>query len=136
MQEASSKRQDASGKTQAAGAPRAWPVIGRWSIVAVWMGVIFFFSAQPDETLNLGQTTLISKLAHVGEYAVLGGLIQWARGARRAWLAWLMAVAYAVTDEFHQSFVPGRTPRVTDVLIDAMGAALGIVLVWRVARLA
>ncbi len=94
------------------------------------MGVIFFFSAQPDRSLDFGQTTLVSKLAHVAEYTVLGGLIQWAMGIRRAWPAWLMTIAYAATDEFHQSFVPGRTARMTDVLIDAAGAAIGIALVW------
>ena len=103
----------------------------RWVLVAAWMGVIFFFSAQPDQSLNFGQTTLVSKLAHVAEYAVLGALIQWALGAGRVWPAWWMTLAYAVTDEFHQTFVPGRTARVTDVLIDAAGAAIGIALVWR-----
>ena len=104
----------------------------RWTLVVAWMGVIIIISAQPDQALNFGQTTLVSKLAHVGEYAILGACIQWALGARPAWPAWLMTLAYAATDEFHQTFVPGRTARVTDVLIDAAGAAAGIALaLWR-----
>lgn len=54
-------------------------------------------------------------------------------GWRHAAGAFLISAAYAVTDEVHQSFVPGRGGAVTDVLIDASGAALGIVAVvwWR-----
>jgi VanZ family protein len=44
----------------------------------------------------------------------------------------LIAVIYAATDEFHQSFSPGRHPRATDVLIDSLGAAIGAALAaWR-----
>jgi VanZ family protein len=100
------------------------------------MGVIFWFSAQPKEALNFGQSTLVSKLAHVTEYAILGWLIQQARSGcnmqRVGWQSWLIAVLYAVTDEFHQSFTPGRTPAVTDMMIDSFGAAMGVGLaVWR-----
>jgi VanZ family protein len=100
------------------------------------MGVIFWFSAQPKEALNFGQSTLVSKLAHVTEYAIQGWLIQWARGGRNrqraGWSSWLIAVLYAATDEFHQSFTPGRTPAVTDVMIDSFGAAIGVGLaIWR-----
>ncbi len=46
---------------------------------------------------------------------------------KRLWLAWLMAVLYAATDEFHQSFVPGRHPSPTDVfLFDGGGAAAAL----------
>jgi len=100
--------------------------IGRWVLVAVWMGVIFWFSAQPDTTLDFGQPEFLSKAVHVVEYAILGWLIQRARGDKRAWWqSWLIAVLYAATDEFHQSFTPGRTSRVTDVMIDSVGAAIG-----------
>ena len=96
-------------------------------MAAAWMGVIFAFSAQPRDVLNFGQPLLVSKLAHVSEYAILAWLFQWALDNRRAWrLAWLLAVLYAVTDEFHQSFVPGRTSTVADVMIDALGAAIGL----------
>ena len=54
--------------------------IGRWALVAVWMGVIFWFSAQPDAALNFGQPEFLSKATHVIEYAILGWLIQRARG--------------------------------------------------------
>lgn len=53
---------------------------------------------------------------------------------RCAGVAWLLAVIYAVTDEVHQSFVPGRQPAVADVLVfDALGAALGLLAAnaWR-----
>ena len=103
--------------------------IGRWALVAAWMGVIFYFSSRPDYSLpNYGAWDSVAKKgAHVAEYAILGWLIQRARGYKRAWwLSWLLAVMYAATDEFHQSFVPGRNPAVADVTIDAVGAAIGI----------
>ena len=39
-----------------------------------------------------------------------------------------MAVLYSATDEFHQSFTPGRHPAVTDVMIDALGSAAALIL--------
>jgi len=107
----------------------------RWALVVVWMGVIFWFSAQPSYALpNFGAPdTLIKKTAHVTEYAILSWLIQNARGERRTWWqAWVTAVLYAATDEFHQLFVPGRASRVTDVMIDSVGAAIGTAIaMWR-----
>ncbi len=44
-------------------------------------------------------------------------------------LAWLLAIFYAVTDEFHQSFVAGRMASWIDVTIDGTGAALALILV-------
>ena len=129
MREASSKTQVVSDRSYIVAS------IGRWAVVMLWMGVIFWFSAQPKDALNLAQSTLMSKLAHVIEYAIQGWLIQWARGGRNrqrvGWLSWLIAVVYAATDEYHQSFTPGRAPLVTDVIIDSLGAAIGVELaVW------
>jgi len=43
-------------------------------------------------------------------------------------LAWLAAAIFAVTDEFHQSFVPSRTESPVDVMIDICGAVVGLVI--------
>ena len=48
--------------------------------------------------------------------------------------AWLLTVIYAISDEWHQSFVAGRHPQATDVLIDACGAATALLAVWLVQR--
>jgi len=104
-------------------------LLWRWLFVILWMGVIFFFSSQPQAVLNLGQPAFVGKLAHVTEYAILGWLIQRAFDHRgKWWKSWLIAVAYAVTDEFHQSFVPGRTALATDVLIDSAGTVIGLAI--------
>lgn len=42
------------------------------------------------------------------------------------WKAWLLAILYAFTDEFHQSFIPGRTPWLVDIAIDGVGALIGL----------
>ena len=103
--------------------------IWRWLFVVLWMGVIFFFSSQPQAALNFGQPAFVGKLAHVTEYAILGWLIQRAFDYRsKWWKSWLIAVAYAVTDEFHQSFVPGRAALATDVLIDSAGMVIGLAI--------
>ena len=105
--------------------------IGQWALVVAWMGVIFAFSSRPGYTLPNygGWDVIVKKGAHVTEYAILGWLIQRALGQGRAgWLAWLAAVAFAATDELHQSLVPERNARVTDVMIDAVGVAIGVVI--------
>jgi len=81
---------------------------------------------------------LVRKAGHLTEYAILGALLFRAfrgeeRGWRLRWALYAVAVAalYAASDELHQSFVPGRTPAVADVLIDAAGATLVQVLFFR-----
>ena len=88
---------------------------------------------------------VVRKAAHMTEFAVLAWLV-W-RGLRRpvrhdvrpwsarlAWCALGFAALYAVTDEFHQSFVPNRTASILDVGIDTAGAALGLLALWMVFR--
>jgi VanZ family protein len=91
------------------------------------MGVIYFFSAQPDLSSGLGVwDTILRKLAHMLEYAALWFLWWRALGYRSPWPAAAIAVAYAATDEYHQSFVEGRHGTPVDVLIDSIGIALAV----------
>jgi len=84
---------------------------------------------------------LFRKCAHVTEFAILALLIwralrAWLTPKARAWSwrmarnAWLLVVLYAASDEFHQWFVPERQASGWDVLIDATGAAVGLVALW------
>jgi VanZ family protein len=103
------------------------------------MAVIFFLSAQPDLTTGLGVWDYIGrKLVHMTEYGLL--CLLWWRALREVTpprralaLAFCVSVAYAATDEFHQSFVHGRQGTPIDVAIDAVGmaAACALVLRWR-----
>lgn len=78
---------------------------------------------------------LVRKAAHLLEYAVLGALLAWAwPGRSRVLGPLLVAAAYAATDELHQHLVPGRGPQPSDVLLDALGAAIGVGLVALVRR--
>ena len=104
-----------------------------WLPVVAWAAVIFAFSAVPSLGIGLGGWDLIlRKLAHVAEYAILGALLARALPSRLS-VAFALGVAYAVTDEIHQTYVPGRAGRPLDVLIDAAGVALGV-LAWRQLR--
>jgi VanZ family protein len=101
----------------------------RWLPVLVWAGVIFAFSSVPSLNSGLGTWDyVLRKGAHMTEYAILAGLLIRATGSF-AW-AFGIAVAYAATDEFHQTFVRGRHGSPIDVGIDAVGALIGIA-VWR-----
>ena len=84
---------------------------------------------------------LIRKLAHVTEFGIFGAAVfHGVRGPRHGWqwdwaiITLLIAVAYAGLDEWHQSFVPLREPRVRDVMIDSFGALLAQSLVWLYAK--
>jgi VanZ family protein len=97
----------------------------RWLPVLVWAGVIFAFSSIPSLNSGLGTwDTVLRKLAHMTEYAVLAVLLVRATGSY-AW-AFALAVGYAATDEVHQLFVRGRHGSPVDVAIDAVGALAGL----------
>ena len=98
-----------------------------WLPVVVWAAVIFTFSSIPSLSTGLGTwDTLLRKAAHMTEYAILGALLLRALG--RELPAFLVGVAYAVTDEIHQHFVEGRHASAIDVALDSVGVAVGIYL--------
>jgi VanZ family protein len=102
--------------------------ISLWLPVVAWAAVIFALSSVPSLHSGLSWDTPLRKAAHLTEYAILGALLL--RALRRPVPAWVVGVAYAVTDEFHQHFVSGRNGNPLDVAIDAAGVALGV-LVYR-----
>lgn len=120
------------------------------------MTVIFVFSAQPatESSALSGRATgflakllggelaqqlqwlefIVRKTAHFSEYGLLGVLaggllLAYGHPPRRQWIALAGCAAYAVSDELHQAFVPGRSPGLRDVCIDSAGACAGILLV-------
>lgn len=103
-----------------------------WAPVAAWCGLIFAFSSVPDLKSGLDFDFTLRKLAHVAEYGILWFLTRRAldgtflQGRARSGpvVAAVFAVLYAMSDEWHQSLVPGRAGRWLDVLIDAAGVAL------------
>ena len=97
----------------------------------IWAAVIFALSSIPHLGTGLGTwDTVLRKGAHVTEYAILGLLLL--RAVGRELPAFLIGVAYAITDEVHQHFVQGRHASPVDVAIDSAGILLGIVLLARV----
>jgi len=100
------------------------------------MVVIFLFSAQSSSQLpNFDWADkFVKKGGHVIGYAILA-LLYWRAfefKRNKRWVAWLLVLLYASTDEFHQSFVPGRHPTIWDVMIfDNLGALISL---WLVAR--
>jgi VanZ family protein len=111
-----------------------------WGPPLVLMAVIFFFSAQPGLNSGLGWIDHVGrKLVHASEYALLCFL--WWRALATVMdrthalsPAFAIAAAYAVSDELHQRFVTGRHSTWVDVLIDSMGAALAVLVVYRSRR--
>ena len=108
-----------------------------WLPPLVLMAVIFALSAQPNLTIGLGPLEFATrKLAHASVYALL--FLLWWRAFRRTGLAaratllaMALTVAYAATDEWHQTFVPGRTGSPLAVAIDAAGAGTAALVAGR-----
>jgi VanZ family protein len=104
-------------------------LVSRFGPPLLLMGVIFFFSAQPDLSTGLGTWDLIlRKAAHMAEYGLLWFLWYRALELRSPWPAVAITLAYAATDEFHQTFVEGRHGTLVDVLIDAAGVAIAVMI--------
>ncbi|MBC7878710.1 MAG: VanZ family protein [Anaerolineales bacterium] len=110
-------------------------IVPRWFPAFLMMTVIFIFSSRSGDDLPnfLGWDYFVKKGGHMVGYGILAlsyfHLLK--EGKNRYWLAWIMAVIFSATDEFHQSFVPGRSSSVFDVLIfDNFGAILGLSLYY------
>ena len=103
--------------------------------------MIFLFSSQPgEESSKISNDLIIRKLGHFSEYMTLGFFsfcylsnffIQ--NNNKRdlkktVILSFFFSIIYALSDEFHQTFVPGRDGNIVDVLIDSSGALVGILV--------
>jgi VanZ family protein len=133
---------------------RIGSIVVNWALVILWMILIFSFSTEPfssekstpflaallADLLPHGLARhmetivyLIRKLSHWSEYFILGILLIRALKAqiprqpalRRMLWSILLATLYAVTDEYHQTLVPGRSANLLDVVIDSFGALCG-----------
>ena len=89
----------------------------------------------PNHTLDLsGFNHYIRKFAHFFIYLILGFLLINAISKsgvalfRAIKLSFAIGCMYAIFDEFHQYFVPGRGPGIRDILIDSMGIIVGVIL--------
>lgn len=78
---------------------------------------------------------IIRKIAHFSIYTLVGLLLMGLLSTYKIKENWriilsvLLGMIYAVSDEIHQSFIPGRTPQITDVYIDTLGVVLGVLLI-------
>jgi len=133
----------------------------KWICFLSWLFLIFYFSHQPgtqstelsDSVVHifdsvfhnswiskslLDVTLLVRKSAHFGEYFILGIFTVWLfREYISSWkhiflFAFLFCVCYAMSDEFHQLFILGRSGKLFDVFIDGSGAFFGIIFttIW------
>jgi VanZ family protein len=100
-----------------------------WFPVILYSGIIFCVSAVPYMRPPL-ETGNIDKAIHILEYLLFGFLL--ARAFQQQWPAigigrvvTLCALLYGISDEYHQSFVPGRDADVSDVIADTIGGFLG-----------
>jgi len=103
-----------------------------WFLVFLWAGLIFFLSHQPD--LNSGLPKIwdffLAKSAHILEYAILTFLLmralqKYQLSKRKVLiLAIILAIGYAFSDEYHQSFILGRESTIRDIGIDSLGILL------------
>jgi len=117
--------------------------LGQWIPVVMWGALIFILSTSAFTAANTARIidpilrwlfpaltaasvdvchNLIRKAAHFTEYGVLFWLLVRGPMVRRPYLALMLCVVYALTDEGHQAFVPGRTASLYDVALDSTGA--------------
>lgn len=102
-----------------------------WFPVILYSGIIFYISGLPHVEVPYPEFNF-DKLAHGVEYALLGYLFSRAltktSGLSKQnvfWATIVFCTLYGISDEFHQSFVPGRDVTLTDVLADTIGGIIG-----------
>lgn len=129
----------------------------KWILVITWMVIIFWFSNQPavisDEKskfvihafkvlgLNLDSVLgdlanfIVRKVAHFTEYLILymllfNALLEDFNFKKSLMLSLFIVFVYACSDEIHQVFIPGRTARIRDVIIDTCGGSFAMLAIY------
>lgn len=122
-----------------------WVVVPQWLRMLVPVAAMFLLwrlsAREPDQEPQSTMHSLLHNSMHVIAYGCLAASVwlAWSRKpvtavhAFRSRGAWLIAAAYGVVDELHQSYVPGRVCSVADLASDAVGAALVILLLRAIA---
>lgn len=106
-------------------------IVPRWFPAFLMMAIIFAFSSRAKDELPNFQDWeyFVKKSSHFLVYGLLALSYIRALPKRNHLLAWALAILYALSDEFHQSFVPGRTSSLVDVFVfDNLGAIVALVL--------
>ncbi len=106
----------------------------------LWCFVIFYFSGQPNLRVTSGPWDFIlRKLGHIFEYFLLTILVSRAISSSirqigiKVFLAGaLFSFIFAISDEFHQKFIPGRFGTPGDVGIDSIGIILAGIVFWAI----
>ncbi len=103
-----------------------------WVPPVLWASFIFYLSSLPNLELTADPlwNLITRKLAHMLMFGVLAILVYIALGFKTILHAFLLASLYAGLDEFHQTFVPTRQGVLTDIIIDSLGALVGL-LIWK-----
>jgi len=104
-----------------------------WGPAVLWAAVLFLLSEMSGVPVRL-DLPFLDKAAHLVLFGILGASLAWGRTRGRAspphGLLLALGVAWGALDEWHQSFVPGRTPDPWDLLMDVIGVFVGYGLVW------
>ncbi len=106
-----------------------------WFPVLIWALVIFILSSIPNLQSGLEQDFVLRKIAHILEYAILNLFLIRAFTAegldykKAIIFSTIVAILYALSDEYHQTFVFGREGKLKDVGIDSIGILLSD-LIW------
>lgn len=116
-------------------------------LVILWMTLIFIMSSSNsiesnnqsgyivNYIANLFNITnlntlsyIVRKLAHLTEYFILGFLVinMITCYKKKTYISIIICILYAISDELHQSLVPGRSPQIKDIIIDSIGSLSGI----------
>ena len=112
-----------------------------WAPPLLYMALIFAVSSmeQPPLPMPKFEWLTIDKLYHFIEYLILGGLLAWAFVKAKppvvpsAWiwsLAAVISILYGASDEWHQTFVPGRFATLADWVADVLGSIAGVLAVY------
>jgi len=107
-------------------------IIRFWFPVILYSGIIFCVSSVPDVTIPLSEVQF-DKILHILVYLPFGFLMArgisstgpFVSGKKLYILVVLATFLYGISDEYHQSFVPGRNFGIFDVLADTIGGAIG-----------
>lgn len=115
-----------------------------WLPTLLWAFLIFNMSGRSSihTTDVYWQDFVFKKTAHFIEYFIFAVLIYRSLKNTTGFskekiliLSFVITVFYAASDEFHQSFIPGREPRIRDVVIDAIGATTGLIALQKIDKL-